>query len=309
MTEEFYKIVIDSDHFDGSLTYGDLLIKGKSDKEIIISTYICHPSMANNECSGPSVATFLARWLKDRENFYSYRFIFAPETIGAICFISRNIEHIRKNVIAGINLTCVGDNNNFSLLTTRRANTRLDKIARKAITDYTSNYKEFDFKSRGSDERQYSHPNIDIPMISIMRSKYGTFSEYHTSKDNMNFVSPEGFEGSFNVNKNLIEIIENNKIYLTKFFGEPMMSKRKLVPDSWMTRRTKTEKDTSIINYKKIFDTIFECDGSSDLVDIANKFDFKFEEILDIITKLKEQGIIENDSDIDYSCKDWFKKT
>ena len=130
LEEGNYKVVVDTKLFDGDLNYGELIIKGRRKEEIFLSTYICHPSMANNELSGPSVLTFLAKWLVHKQNFdYSYRIIFVPETIGSIAYLSLNYKEMKKNIIAGFNISCVGDNRAYSYLPSRNGNTLSDEIA------------------------------------------------------------------------------------------------------------------------------------------------------------------------------------
>ena len=139
-----YKVFIDSKHFKGSLTYGELIIKGKTKKEILISTYICHPSMANNELSGPTVTTYIAKWLKSLKKLkYTYRILFVPETIGSITYLSKNFKHLKKNVIAGYNISCVGDNRAYSYLPSRNGNTLSDKVLKHILKWTDKNYKSY----------------------------------------------------------------------------------------------------------------------------------------------------------------------
>jgi aminopeptidase-like protein len=166
-----YEVFIDSDLFDGSLSYGELLIKGTSDKEIFISTYVCHPSMANNELSGPTVTTFIAKWLATRSNNrYSYRFVFIPETIGSITYLSRNKDHLKSKVFAGFNVTCIGDDRDYSYLPSRNGSTISDVVSKHILKHICPTYKTYKWTDRGSDERQYYANKIwkirRIPYIS-----------------------------------------------------------------------------------------------------------------------------------------------
>lgn len=289
---DVFNAVIDSSIDDGSLTYADLIIPGREKKEILISTYICHPSMANNECSGPSLATYLSLDLLKSNNRYTYRFVFAPETIGAIAYISQNFNLLKNNVVHALNLTCVGDNKNYSFMATRLGNTTTDKIARHVLKYYTDNHIEYPFTERGSDERQYCHPSVNIPMISLMRSKYGTYKEYHTSKDDMSFVSSDGFAGSYNINKKCINAFESNYVYSQSFLCEPMLMKRNLVPKDWIMRRTSSKKCEKNEFIKRTMNVLFQVDGINDLIDISNNLDINYETCIESIDVLIEQKII-----------------
>ena len=163
----------------GKLVYGQLLLKGKSRKEILLSTNICHPSLANNECSGITLLTYIAGWLSKKKLKYSYRIVYVPETIGALCFIKKNLKKLQKNVIGGYTITCVGDERSFSYLPSRHGNSISDKIAKKVLDSKVKKYKKYSWLDRGSDERNMK-PNVDLPIVSIMRSKYGSYKEYHT---------------------------------------------------------------------------------------------------------------------------------
>lgn len=150
LKEDIYHIYIDSELFDGSLTYGEIIISGKNEREVFLSTYVCHPSMANNELSGPCVMTKLYQYIKNiKERKYTYRLIFIPETIGSITYLSRNIEVMKKNIIAGFNVTCIGDNRTYSYVESRYGNTLADKVAQNILRYHYPNYKHYTYMSRG----------------------------------------------------------------------------------------------------------------------------------------------------------------
>ena len=198
MVEDMYYVKINATKEKGFLNYADLVIRGKSKKEVLISTYICHPSMANNELSGPMVATRLAEILSKQNNHFTYRFIFIPETIGSIVYLSKNLSRLKKRTVAGYVLTCIGDENSYSFLGSKYKNTLSDKTAMSVISEKYIEAKLYNWEDRGSDERQYCSPGVDLPIASLMRSKYGEYNEYHTSKDDLNFVSCQGLQGGLN---------------------------------------------------------------------------------------------------------------
>lgn len=207
------------------------MIPGKSNKEILISTYICHPSLANNELSGPIVTMAIARWVAKRDNYYTYRFVFVPETLGSIVYLSKNYQDLKENVIAGYVLSCVGDDRNYSYLTTPDGNTYSDKVAQYVYGLKKIDYKKYDFTFAGSDERQYCSPLIDLPIGSFMRTKYGDYPEYHTSLDDLSVITPSGLAGTFDVVTTAIEVIECDRIYCATMHCEAFLSKYGLYPD------------------------------------------------------------------------------
>lgn len=290
LKEDNYHIFIDSELKDGSLTYGEIIIPGDSNKEVFLSTYVCHPSMANNELSGPAVAIYLAKWLKSLpKRKYTYRIIFIPETIGSITYLSKNLKYLKENVIAGFNISCVGDNRTFSYVASRYGNTLADKVAKNVLHFYYPEYKEYSFLKRGSDERQYNAPGVDLPVCAICRSKYGEYPEYHTSKDNLDFISPEGLAGAFEVYKQCITVLENNYKYKINVLCEPQLGKRGLYP----TISQKGSYDA----IKAMTDFIAYADGNNDLIDISNIIGVSVKNLTSIIEKLKMNELIEEVSE------------
>lgn len=281
-----YKVYIDSTLKDGNLTYGELLIKGDSEKEIFFSTYICHPSMANNELSGPTVVTYLAKYIKSlQQRRYSYRIIFIPETIGSIMYLSKHLDIMKKNVIAGFNVSCVGDNNNYSYLPSKFGNTLSDKVALHVLRSAVEEFKEYSFlKHRGSDERQYCSPGVDLPICSVMRTRYGDYKEYHTSLDNLEYISSAGLNGAYEVYKKIIEILELNYIYLSNVLCEPQLGKRGLYP----TISTKNTKSV-VANMMNFLAYI---DGKKDLIEISNNTNISIIELSEIANRLIDAKLV-----------------
>lgn len=285
LTEDTYHVVIDSTLENGSLTYGELLIPGNSKDEIFLSTYVCHPSMANNELSGPAVAVELAKYiLANKDRRYSYRIIFIPETIGSITYLSKNLDYMQKHVIAGYNISCVGDDRTYSYVESPYADTLADRVAQNVLNFHYPEYKRYSFLHRGSDERQYCSPLVHLPLCAICRSKYEEYPEYHTSADNLNLVSPNGLYGAFEVYRKCIDLLESNYMYIVTTPCEPQLGKRGLYPT--LSRRgsiNETRSMTAFIAY---------ADGKHDLVDISNRINVPIDRLLPIIKKLLNNGLI-----------------
>jgi len=286
LEDGIYKVVIDASLFNGELNYGELLIKGKSDKEIFLSTYVCHPSMANNELSGPTVLTFLTKWLQEADKLeYSYRIIFIPETIGSITYLSRNYKKMKNKIIAGFNISCVGDDRSYSYLPSRDGNTVSDFIAKHVLKWTDKNFIEYSWLDRGSDERQYCAPGIDLPIASIARTLYGKYPEYHTSLDNLdNLVTPRGLNGGYWVIRKAIEAIERNKKYKVSVMCEPQMGKRGLYPT--ISKKNSNDEVTLMMNLISL------CDGNNSLLDIAERLNVAIWDLYDVVSKLKKQNLI-----------------
>lgn len=280
-----YHMVIRSRHFDGVLNYGEIYLPGESEKEVLLSTYICHPSMANNEVSGPVLTTWLAKWLKQQKRKLSYRIVFVPETIGSICYISRNLDVMKRNVIAGFVLTCVGDDRAYSYLETRKGNTLTDRVMKNVLGFAHPDYKTYSFLERGSDERQYNAPGVDLPVCDFCRSKYVEYLEYHTSADNMDLISPKGFAGAYDVMIQVLKALEYNGFYRVTCLCEPQLGKRGLYPSE--SRKGIYEE------VKKLTNLIAYADGTEDLIAISTRIGVPVEELIPSIDKLLAAGLFE----------------
>lgn len=285
MKDEKYHVVIKSELFKGRLTYGELLIPGESTKEIFFSTYVCHPSMANNELSGPVVQLALAKWLLSQKNLkYSYRLIWIPETIGSITYLCRNLDYMKKNIIAGYNITCVGDDRAVSYLPSRKGNTLADIAAKNTLHFLAPDYLEYSYLQRGSDERQYNSPGIDLPVCCICRSKFHEYPEYHTSADNMSLISPKGLQLSFDIYQEIIRTIECNGIYKINCLCEPQLGPRGLYPTESFNR--------SSLSVQDMMNFIAYADGTNDLITISNIIDVPVTKLHAIATKLLDAELL-----------------
>ena len=257
-----YRAYIDSELKDGNLNVVEILLPGDSKKEILFSTYICHPSMANNELSGPVLQMALIDYIKNSyiRSKYSYRFVFVPETIGSIAYLSKKYKELKKKVICGFNLSCVGDNRAFSHVESRLGDTLADCSIEASLIG-KPNIKKYSFLDRGSDERQYCYPGIDLPVCGFSRSKYGEYPEYHTSADNFEVVNEEGLMGSFEVMSNIIDSFETCLVPENTILCEPQLGSRGLYP-------TISQKGTKM-NLKLRMNILAYADGTRNVFELA----------------------------------------
>ena len=288
LPEDTYHAYIDSELFDGSLTYGEVILPGETDDEILLSTYDCHPSMANNELSGPAVSVYLAKWLKTLPHrHYTYRFVYIPETIGSITYMSQgdHLAHMKKHVKAGFNLSCVGDDRTYTYVASRYGDTLADRVAKNVLHFHYPKYETRSFLYRGSDERQYNAPGIDLPVCAVCRSKYGEYPEYHTSKDDMGLISPSGLEGAYRAYQLMLEALEANRTYRVTCYGEPQLGKRGLYP-------TISQKG-SYDGIKAMTDLITYADGRNDLIAISDRIGVPVHDLIPIAKKMLDAGLFE----------------
>ncbi len=282
-----YTVYIDAGHKEGSLTYGDLILPGETEEEVMFSTYVCHPSMANNELSGPLALAFLYREiLKLKNRKYTYRFIFIPETIGAISYLAVHGMEMKEKTQAGFVLTCCGNNDEFHYKKSRRGNSLPDRAVEHFFKKINLGGNIRSFKPDGSDERQYCSPGFNLPVGSLMRTPYYEYSQYHTSLDNKSFISFEALEKTTLAYKTVIEIIEMNDYYLnTLMYCEPQLGKRGLYP-------TSLTHDTSRVFIDRLLQLVNFSDGEHDLLDIANSFDANIFEYKDALEACLKEGLL-----------------
>lgn len=280
-----YEVFIDCDHNpNGNLTYAELIVEGKTKNEVFISTYISQPQMCNNELSGPALLTELAKHVMNIESYYSYRFVLIPETIGSITYISENLNHLKETVKAGYTLSCVGDDRVYSYVPSRLGDSLSDEVAKFCLDRYVGQYEHYSLLDRGSDERQYGAPGVDLPICSVSRSKCNKYPEYHTSLDNFDVVTEEGLKGSLDLYKKMINVLENNFYPRVVVLGEPQLGKRGLFDEIVVKGSPK--------RIKNIKNFLALCDGNHSVINISKKLDIEFEECAEVMKILKEKNLI-----------------
>lgn len=286
LKEDTYLVVIDSVLKDGSLTYGELYLKGESEEEILLTCYVCHPSLCNDNLSGVALLTFLAKYLKDESLKYSYRFLFIPETIGAITWLSINEDKVSR-IKYGLVVTCVGDRGKSTYKRSKKGNCEIDMAVEKVLVDSGEAYSIIEFDpADGSDERQFCSPGFNLLIGSLMRTPYGRFPEYHTSADNLEFVVPKNLADSFKKYMKVMFVLENNTTYLNlNPKCEPQLGKRNLYGAIGSQRDTGA--DTRAILWVLSFS-----DGTNSLLDISIRSGMSFEHIKNAADVLCEKGLL-----------------
>ena len=284
LKEQEYEVCIDSSLENGSLTFGEYYLAGRSTDEILISCHACHPSLANDNISGLVVATFLARLLSAKERRYSYRFLFIPGTIGAITWLSRNREAAGR-IRHGLVLTSIGDKGPFHYKKSRRENAEVDRAAEHILRHATPTATILPFAPVGYDERQYCSPGFNLPVGCLMRSVWGTFPEYHTSADNLDFIGPESLAESLQVCASIFDLLENNRSYQNLSpFCEPQLGRRGLYHS---TGGTSPEAEINarlwVLNMS---------DGRHSLLDIAERSGLPFAVLNEAAQLLLQSGLL-----------------
>jgi aminopeptidase-like protein len=284
LEETDYEVCVDASLESGSLTYGECLLPGQSTEEVLISCHVCHPSLANDNLSGLTVATAMAESLLGRKLRYSYRFLFIPGTIGAITWLARN-NTVSKRIRHGLVLTCVGDAGGFHYKKSRRGNSEIDRAFEHVLRHSGEPAEIIEFSPYGYDERQYCSPGFNLPVGCLMRSTWGTFPEYHTSADNLDFIHPGQLARTLQVCLSVCNVLENNRCYLNQNpFCEPQLGKRDLY------RSTGGESiDTEI--HARLW-VLNLSDGEHSLLDIAERSRLPFNTILDAANILRAGGLL-----------------
>jgi len=283
--EEKYRVVIDSQLLKGKILSGEVVYPGTSGHEILLSSYICHPSMANNELSGPVVLTALLLKIRQMKNrYYTYRVSFHPETIGAISYVQRYKLDGPSSIIAAWVFTCMGGPADFSLMPSKYPNSLPERITIEALKALNSRFKVEDFLQRGSDERQFTSPHVEIPTVSLMRSMYGKYPEYHTSLDDLSFITPSSLESSLAVMTKVIEILETKPVYKARLACEPFLMKHQLEKG--------ISHEGTEITFRDILNVHMYCDGTNSIEDLAALCKLTIGDVQIICNSLLERKLI-----------------
>lgn len=286
LPDDEYEVVIDSTLEPGSLTYGELELPGETDAEVLISTHVCHPALANDGLSGIAVATFLARALAERPHHLSYRFLFVPGTIGAITWLARN-EGRTSRIMSGLVLSCVGDAGPLTYKRSRRGDSLIDRAVAQTLSDRGAEPRMRDFSPYGYDERQYCSPGFDLPVGSLTRTPYGEFDEYHTSADDLDLVQPEALADTLAACLQIIDVLERNGSYRNlNPKGEPQLGRRGLYGTLGGAHDRNTQQFALlwVLNLS---------DGGHDLLDVTERSGLSFAAIAEAADRLRGARLIE----------------
>lgn len=279
-----YEVYIDSSLRDGHLSYGECFLPGRSSNEILISCHVCHPSLANDNLSGLVVATALAQLLSGKDLHYSYRFLFAPGTIGTITWLAQN-HASTKRIHHGLVLTCLGDSGRFHYKKSRRGDAEIDRVSAHVLSHLTEAPEILEFSPYGYDERQYCSPGFNLPVGCLMRSVWGSFPEYHTSADNLDFIKPQALVGSLRVCAAIMDVLENNGRYCNLNPNcEPQLGRRGLYRSTGGDGiDAETNARLWVLNFS---------DGDHALLDIAERSNLPFAQISDAAELLCTAGLL-----------------
>ena len=280
-----YEVSIDSSLQDGHLTYGECYLPGETSDEVLFSSHVCHPSLCNDNLSGVSLAVFLAKYLQSRPHRYSYRFLFAPATIGAITWLAKN-ERQTERIRHGLILTCVGDAGRMTYKKSRRGTAEVDRAVAHVLK-HGGDHEILEFSPWGYDERQFCSPGFNLPVGCLMRTPNGRFPEYHTSADNLEFVRPEHLEDSYRKCLGVVDILENNRVYLNQNPKcEPRLGKRGLY--GGLGSKAQVERHELALLWVLNFS-----DGEHDLLEIAEKSGLEFSTIRQAADALCQHQLLE----------------
>ncbi|MDH6229808.1 aminopeptidase-like protein [Mesorhizobium soli] len=280
-----YHVEIDTEFKEGSLTYGEYLHRGEMEREFLLSAHICHPSLANDNCSGLALLACLAAGLKSRETRYSYRFLFAPGTIGSLAWLSRN-EDVTERIDHGLVVSCVGDGGGPTYKRSRRGNAFIDRAMAHVLSRCPKPATLLDFSPYGYDERQFCSPGFNLPVGLFQRSAFGAFPEYHTSADNLDFIRPEHLAESYRIVTEVIDIVEGNWTPLSLCQkGEPQLGRRGLYA------ALGGDKSTGLSAMSLLW-VLNLADGQHSLLDMAERSGLEFKELAGAAELLRLNGLL-----------------
>jgi aminopeptidase-like protein len=285
LPEGEYEVCIDATLAPGSLSYGECVLPGETDDEVLVSAHVCHPSLANDNLSGVAVATGLAEWLATRPSRrYGYRVVFAPGTIGALTWLARNERHVDR-VRHGLVLAGVGDPGGFTYKRSRRGDAEVDRAAAHVLQAGGWPHRILEFTPYGYDERQYCSPGFDLPVGCLMRTPHGDYPEHHSSADDLSFVQPERLGQAEAVVRGIVEVLEGNRRYRSlNPMGEPQLGRRGLYG-----ALGGLERDASELAMLWVLNL---ADGRHSLLDVAQRSGLGFGLVQRVATTLAEHGLV-----------------
>ncbi|MFF8532616.1 DUF4910 domain-containing protein [Streptomyces sp. NPDC015532] len=272
LPEGDYEVRVDSTLADGHLTYAEHVVPGRIADEVIVSCHVCHPSLANDNLAGIAVATYLARALAEQNPYYTYRFIFAPGTVGAITWLARNAERVDR-VKHGLVLACAGDPGRLTYKQSRRGDAEIDRVMRHVLASSERPHQVNEFTPYGYDERQFCSPGFDLGVGSLSRTPYAGYPEYHTSADNLDFVSPEAMADTLAVCREAFAVLDRNRSYVNLSpYGEPQLGRRGLY-DSLGGRSDAKQAQMAMLWVLSL------SDGEHTLLDVAERSGLPFDTV------------------------------
>lgn len=285
MADGQYEVCVDSMLFDGSLTYAECVVPGRVSDEVIISTHICHPSLANDNLAGIAVATWLARELLAGAQYHTYRFLFVPGTIGSITWLARNQERLNR-IKHGFVLACAGDDGPLTYKRSRRADAGIDRVVEHVLADSGRPHRVVNFSPYGYDERQFCSPGFNLPVGCLTRTPYAGYPEYHTSADNPGFVSPRALEDTLSTCRDVVSVLDRDRTYLNLSpFGEPQLGRRGLY-ESLGGRSDAKQAQLAML-------WVLNCsDGAHSLLDIAQRAELPFDTVDAAARALCDAGLL-----------------
>ncbi|MFE6774547.1 DUF4910 domain-containing protein [Streptomyces sp. NPDC057702] len=285
LPEGDYQVRIDSTLTDGHLTYAEHVVPGQVSDEVIVSCHTCHPSLANDNLAGIAVATFLARSLAEQRPYYTYRFIYAPGTIGAITWLARNAERVQR-VRHGLVLACAGDPGQVTYKRSRRGDAEIDRVLRHVLTASGRPHRVTEFTPYGYDERQYCSPGFDLGVGSLSRTPYAGYPEYHTSADDLDFVSPEAMADTLALCREAFTVLDGNRRYVNLSpYGEPQLGRRGLY-DSLGGRSDAKQAEMAMLWVLSL------ADGDHSLLDVAERSGLPFSAVVAAADALRDADLL-----------------
>jgi aminopeptidase-like protein len=285
LTPGDYEVVIDSTLGPGQVSYSELQIEGDGEGEVLVSTYVCHPSLANDNLSGIAVAAMLAKLLLERDLRYTYRFLFAPGTIGPLAWLHQNRDGLNR-VRHGLTLSCIGDGGDLTYKRSRRGDADVDRAAEIVLRDSTSSHRVLPWEPWGGDERQFCSPGFDLPVGSLMRTPHGEFDGYHTSADSLDRIRPESLAEAVQVCLNLVEVLESNRRCTNLSpFGEPQLGRRGLYRTAGGAVATPDDE-------RALLWVLNQSDGRSSLLDVARSSGLPYPVVRRAADRLEAAGLV-----------------